>query len=194
MFRGSVGSNYGKQLRWAAEAKIQPYLQGKIISRNQLMNESADWYLDRSAETTDILQEYFLPRQGAIAFLMEARRIIRRRNADLLNVTVRDVGADDETVMNYARGPVLAFVMFFSQARTPVGDSEMQALTRELIDASVKFGGRYYLPYRLHATDEEFRRAYPQAARFFELKRQYDPAELFQNQFYLRYGKRPSAP
>jgi hypothetical protein len=40
----------------------------------------------------------------------------------------------------------------------------------------------------LHATREQFRRAYPQAAQFFALKRRYDPDELFQNQFYLKYN------
>jgi hypothetical protein len=39
------------------------------------------------------------------------------------------------------------------------------------------------------ATAEQFERAYPQARRFFELKRKYDPDELFQNAFYMKYGR-----
>jgi FAD/FMN-containing dehydrogenase len=62
-------------------------------------------------------------------------------------------------------------------------------MTRELVDAAIQAGGRYYLPYRLHATPAQFLRAYPQAEQFFKLKRQYDPQELFQNQFYRKYGK-----
>jgi hypothetical protein len=46
------------------------------------------------------------------------------------------------------------------------------------------------LPYRLHATPEQFARAYPQGADFFAAKRRYDPDELFQNEFYLKYGQR----
>lgn len=65
----------------------------------------------------------------------------------------------------------------------------MQAMTRELIDNALAHGGRYYLPYRLHATPGQFHRAYPQAAAFFDRKRQHDPDELFQNQFYRRYGR-----
>lgn len=49
----------------------------------------------------------------------------------------------------------------------------MEALTRELIDAALEHEGRYYLPYRLHATPEQFHRAYPQAREFFDLKRKY---------------------
>jgi len=42
----------------------------------------------------------------------------------------------------------------------------------------------YYLPYRLHYTPEQFRRAYPMAPEFLELKRRVDPEELFQSRFY----------
>ena len=57
-----------------------------------------------------------------------------------------------------------------------------------MIDAVLASGGRYYLPYRLHATRDQFHAAYPQAAEFFAKKRQYDPDGLFKNQFYLKYG------
>jgi FAD/FMN-containing dehydrogenase len=188
VFRGSAGSTYGKEMRWSAETNIQPELTGKVFSRNQLMNDNAEWYLDRSEETTDILHEYFVDREHAGEFLAAARKIIRKHSEDLLNVTVRDVKTDSDTFLNYARSDTLAFVMFFSQPRTTEGEAEMQAMTRELVDAVLQAGGRYYLPYRLHATPAQFLRAYPQADQFFNLKRQYDPQELFQNQFYRKYG------
>jgi FAD/FMN-containing dehydrogenase len=190
VFRGSAGSTYGKEIRWSAETKAQPELAGKVFSRNQLMNDNAEWYLDHSQETTDILQEYFVAREHAGEFLAAARKVIRKHNGDLLNVTVRDVKTDHDTFLNYATGDLLAFVMFFSQPRTPAGEAEMQAMTRDLVDSALKAGGRYYLPYRLHPSAEQFRRAYPKADEFFDLKRKYDPQELFQNEFYRKYGKR----
>lgn len=189
VFRGSAGSAFGKEMRWSAETKIQPELTGTIFSRNQLMNDSAEWYLDRSEETTDILHEYFVGRENAGRFLTAARKIIQKHNGDLLNVTVRDVRTDKDSFLKYADQDMLAFVMFFSQPRTVAGDSQMQMMTRELVDAVLQAGGRYYLPYRLHASPSQFRRAYPQADEFFKLKRQYDPQELFQNEFYQKYGK-----
>jgi FAD/FMN-containing dehydrogenase len=188
VFRGSADSNYGKELRWAAETKIQPHLAGTEFSRNQLMNDDAEWYLDRSAATTDILHEYFVPTENAGPFLLQAKRIIRSHNGNLLNVTVRDVEEDPDTFLRYADKHIIAFVMFFSQARTEEGERKMQEMTRELVDAALKVSGRYYLPYRLHATAEQFHRAYPQSEEFFRLKRQYDPLEVFQNQFYLKYA------
>ena len=84
---------------------------------------------------------------------------------------------------------MISFVMLFVQQRTPEGESRMESMTRELIDASLAHGGRFYLPYRLHATQRQFRAAYPQAGEFFRKKRLHDPGGLFQNNFYLRYGK-----
>ena len=86
---------------------------------------------------------------------------------------------------------MLAFVMFFSQPRTPAGDAEMQNTTQELVNAVLDAGGRYYLPYRLHPTTAQFHRAYLQAERFFALRRRYDPGELFQNEFYQKYASIP---
>jgi FAD/FMN-containing dehydrogenase len=88
---------------------------------------------------------------------------------------------------------MLAFVMFFSQPRSAAGDADMQAMTIELVDAVLRSDGQYYLPYRLHATPGQLRRAYPQADAFFTLKKRYDPQELFQNEFYIKYGKQPAA-
>ena len=65
--------------------------------------------------------------------------------------------------------------MFFNQSRTAAADFKMKIMTREMIEAAIKHGGRYYLPYRLHATMNQFHLAYPHAAAFFDLKRQYDP-------------------
>jgi FAD/FMN-containing dehydrogenase len=188
IFRGSVGSGFGKGVRWEAETKIAPHLTGTVFSRNQLMDESSDWYLDHSDATTDVLHEYFLPKDDAVPFLRQAKEIICAHHADLLNVTVREVETDNDTFLRYADQPMIAFVMFFSQRRTAVADRDMERLTRELIDVALHSGGRYYLPYRLHASVEQFRSAYPQSGEFFRLKQQYDPKNLFENEFYLKYA------
>lgn len=96
---------------------------------------------------------------------------------------MRHLLPDTDSFLRYADQEMLAFVMLFSQARTPEADNQMELLTRDLVEASLASGGRYYLPYRLHATPDQFHRAYPQAAAFFSKKKQHEPEELFQNQF-----------
>ncbi|MEX0611635.1 MAG: FAD-binding oxidoreductase [Pirellulales bacterium] len=188
VFRGSAENEYGKRLRWQAELKWQPKIGGQVVSRNQLFNEGVEIFQNRSAETTDILHEYFVPRHAFDAFVARVRQIVPHHAGNLLNVTVRSIETDEDTLLRYADQPMLALVMLFQQPRNQDADGKMAAMTRALIDAVLDVDGRYYLPYRLHATAEQFRRAYPQADEFFALKRKYDPQELFQNQFYLRYG------
>lgn len=188
MFRGQVGSDYGKSLRWRAEKRLSGAFSLGSTYRNQLLGEPVEVFENRSADSTDILHEYFLPPETFELFLDQLRLIIPKHKGDLLNVTVRDVLQDDDSFLRYADRDMLAVVMLFNQPRTAEGDASMEAMTRDLIGAALRLGGRYYLPYRLHATREQLEAAYPQVARFFELKRRYDPQQTFQNSFYLRYG------
>jgi FAD/FMN-containing dehydrogenase len=187
--RAQIGSARGKEIRWKTEKTIAGQLSRKFFSRNQLLNETAEVYREKNADRVDILHEYFVPAEQLAPFLQRARVIIPRHDIDLLNVTVRNVLEDHDTFLRYADREMFALVMLFNQERTAEDDKRMEALTRELIDAALECGGRYYLPYRLHATREQFVRAYPQAKEFFERKRRLDPNEIFRNQFYEQYGR-----
>ena len=189
IFRGSTDSEYGKRLRWDAETKLQPTLAASHYTRNQILDEGVEVFQNRSADTTDILHEYFVQPEQLEAFIAELQAIIPSSNTNLLNVTIRSVEEDTDTFLRYADRPLLSVVMLFSQARTAAADVAMQNLSQRLIDSALKLRGRYYLPYRLHATPEQFHRAYPQAGDFFDFKRHYDPDELFVNKFYLKYGQ-----
>lgn len=192
VFRGSVGSDYGKNLRWRLEKGRSNGAGTMHYSRNQLLHQTIDTYVDRTPSSTDILHEYFIPRGQLAAFIARIRPLLlRREHVDLLNITVRDVKKDDTTALSYAREDVFAVVMFFSQKRSPEAEAAMQEATRQLIDAALELGGTYYLPYRLHATDEQFRRAYPNARGYFEEKRRLDPDEILSNLWYARYGRTP---
>jgi FAD/FMN-containing dehydrogenase len=158
------------------------------VSRNQLLSDPVALYQNRSADSTDILHEYFIPPDRFADFLQQMREIMPRYDADLMNLTVRHVLADDDAFLRYADREMFSLVLLFNQKRTDQAESQMQALTRALVDAALAVGGRHYLPYRLHATPEQFDRAYPQGSEFFDLKRKHDPGELFQNQFYLKYA------
>ena len=188
LVRGSVDSDYGKYLRWDTEKKTLGSFSKMTFSRNQLLNEGVELYQDRSAARTDILHEYFVPVTRLEEFLAKLRPIIPRHHGDLLNVTVRDVTADKDTVLCYAKEHVFGLVMLFSEVCSPAADSQMETMTREMVDASLSVGGGYYLPYRLHPTREQLLKAYPRTDEFFRLKRQYDPGEVFQNEFYEKYG------
>ncbi len=189
VFRAQIDSKAGKEIRWKAEKLFGERVAKKYVSRNQLLDEGAETYQERNADRTDVLHEYFIPTDQVATFLERARAIIPNHHGDLLNVTIRNVLQDKDTVLRYADQDMFAFVMLFNQPRTAKADARMELMTQELIDAAIACGGRYYLPYRLHATKAQFFQAYPQAAAFFERKRHFDPDEIFQNQFYVKYGR-----
>ncbi|WP_020475446.1 FAD-binding protein [Zavarzinella formosa] len=188
IFRSSIGSDYGKSLRWDVEKNVVTAIFGSYFSRNQLLHNGVDRLQERSADRVEILHESFVPKGQVPAFLDQLRAIIPRHDIDLLNITVRTVRRDDDTILRYADGDMFAFVFLFNQPLTPEADTKLEAATREIIDATLALGGRYYLPYRLHATPDQFRRAYPASAQFFEGKKRHDPTGLFQNGFFRRYG------
>lgn len=189
VFRGEVESDYGKNLRWQLEKAIGGEA-GNSVSRNQILNRSSTLLENRKQAATDILHEYFIPPQSVGAFLEKCRTIIPQYKGDLLNITVRNVQEDHDSFLRYADQELFGLVMLFHQRRTADAEVKMQAMTQALVEAALSVGGKHYLPYRLHATPEQFSRAYPQERAFFALKRRYDPEQLFQNQFYLKYGQR----
>ena len=192
IFRGSIGSGFGKDLCWFLESWTGGEAPG-LHSRNEVMNEPSDWFSDHDAASTEILHEYFIPPARLEDFLSRIRPILRAGPADLLNITARKVKADPDSMLAYARQDVIGLVMYFHQPLGTEADRRMAELTRRLIDAALACGGTYYLPYRPAATPAQFRAAYPQAGAFFAAKRRYDPNEIFENEFYLRYGNPAAA-
>lgn len=188
VFRGQIGSDYGKELRWDAERLFGETLLKPTGSRNQILDENISGFDNHDPASTDLLQEYFVPRAALGAFVDAARPILKDSGADLLNITVRDVAADHDSLLRYADRDMFGLVLLFHTRRDAAGDARLAALAAQLTEAALALGGRYYLPYRLYAPPAQFHRAYPQARRFFALKRQYDPDQVFSNELYRRYG------
>lgn len=187
VFRGEVGSDYGKNLRWSYESKYGE-TSDRLLSRNALLNDPSSWFANRDHDSTDVLHEYFVPVDRLGEFVARIKPILLERRPDLLNITIRNVQPDTDTFLNYAREEVFGLVMLFHQGRDEASETAMRDLTRELVREALASGGTYYLPYRPHPTREQFAASYPQSQRFFELKRHYDPSGVFQNRFLLNYG------
>src|SRR6185295_6091516 len=55
VFRAQIGSQAGKEFRWAAETKLGEQGTSHYVSRNQLLNEGAAVYQEHDPGRTDIL-------------------------------------------------------------------------------------------------------------------------------------------
>jgi FAD/FMN-containing dehydrogenase len=187
VFRGSVNSEYGKRLRWDLETGMNKVSKEAIYSRNELLNDHVSLIENKDPASTDLLQEYFIPESNFNQFIRDIKPILKNSEIDLLNITIRGVHKDADSYLNYARENVFGFVLLFNQKKTKQQEAAMKVLTNLLVDAALKNKGTFYLPYRLHIDREKMRKSYPQADEFFQLKRKYDPSELFNNKFYEHY-------
>jgi FAD/FMN-containing dehydrogenase len=187
IFRAQIGSERGKRARWMAETRLMPKVGQVALTRNTLLNEPVAALADGDLSRTDILHEYFVAPDRLNDFLAACREIVPAHKQDLLNVTLRYVDADSSSVLTYAPQPRIAAVLLFVQKRTAEADDDMRAMTVKLIDRTLALGGSYYLPYRLHATREQLRGAYPRVDEFVTAKRRYDPQLRFRNALWDRY-------
>ncbi len=186
LFRAQVESDRAKRFRWWTESGPGPRF-ARDSTRNTLMNEPVVTLDDRDPLRTDILHEYFVPPARFGEFVSACQDVIPASYQQLLNITLRYVDTDHESVLSYAPGPRIAAVLLFSQEKTVRGEADMARMTRALIDRVLDAGGTYYLPYRPHATLDQLARGYPRAAELAARKREMDPDRLFRNQMWDRY-------
>ncbi len=183
------------RIKWWAEKHLEPRMEscpagesnGCLVSRNHPMHDSVPYLMNRLAGETDILQEYFVPRERFVEFVDELRRIARANRANLLNASVRVVHAEDN-YLTYAPEDAFAVVLYLNQTTDEKGTAKMVKLTRELIDLTTTVGGRFFLPYQLHYTPAQLRQAYPEIDAFFRAKDTYDPGHILTNTFYNKYA------
>ena len=186
LFRNQVESDRAKRFRWWVEAEVGPRLAGSA-TRNSLMNEPVITLDDRDPGRTDILHEYFVSPARFSEFVKACQDVIPSSFQQLLNITLRFVDTDRDSVLAYATEPRLAAVLLFSQEQTMRGEEDMRRMTHALIERVLAIGGTYYLPYRPHASLDQLSRGYPRAAGFAARKREVDRDLVFRNQLWDGY-------
>lgn len=180
-------STFGK---WRREFIIDPLLfrSKKIHWRNY---EAGYDVLELEPESrvhhTYVLQEYFAPIERFDEFTAMMSEIFMRHKVNVINISIRHAMKDSGSLLAWARTEVFAFVVWYRQGTTPAAKGAVAVWTRELIDAALKVGGAYYLPYQPHATKDQFHRAYPNAKKLFEYKSKIDPTFKFRNILWNTY-------
>ncbi|HEU5286498.1 MAG TPA: FAD-binding oxidoreductase [Sphingomicrobium sp.] len=158
-----------------------------LVSRNDPMHDSVAYLANALPGETDILHEYFVPRDRLVPFVDAMRTIFRGQDLKLLNASIRAVGTE-ENALSYAPRPAFSVVLYVNQPTTSAGNAAMAGLTRSLIDLTIANGGRFFLPYQLHYTAEQLERSYPEIGAFFAAKKRWDPDGRFRNSWYDRYA------
>ncbi len=177
--------------KWRREYIIDPLLlmRDRVVYRNLEASgyDVAELEPRSRKKYTYVLQEYFIPVMQFDIFAKKITEIMQRYNVNALNISVRHARVDLGSVLAWAREEVFAFVLYYKQGVGELAKNKVAIWTRELIDAAISVGGSYYLPYQLHATAEQFHKAYPRARDFFALKQKLDPENKFRNKLWDKY-------
>src|SRR5207248_7783026 len=81
--------------------------------------------------STYLLQEYFIPTTNFFTFAEQMARILRSRNVNALNVSIRHSPEDSNTLMKWAATDVLSFVLYYKQRSTQRASAEVALWTKE---------------------------------------------------------------
>lgn len=190
-----------KELKWFSEKHIEHRMErctvtraqaigsaeACLVNRNDPMHDSVPYLRNALENDTDILHEYFVPRDQFVPFVDAMRKILTDQNANVLNASVRVVH-QEANFLNYAPAPAFSVVLYLNQSTDEDGNRRMRQLTGELIELTIAHGGRFFLPYQLYGSVEQLRRSYPMIGDFFAAKRKYDPAGVFTNTFAQKYA------
>jgi SAM-dependent methyltransferase len=138
-------------------------------------------------DSTYVLQEYFVPVEHFEPCVAALSEILQRHRVNVINISIRHAHGDPGTLLAWARGETYALVLYYKQRTRHNARDRVGVWTRELIEAVLQHGGTYYLAYQLHATADQFNRAYPKAQQLFELKRRLDPDYRLRNSLWDKY-------
>lgn len=138
-------------------------------------------------ESSLIITEIYVPRSTLAGFLAEAADLLREGISPVIYGTVRLIEKDDESFLPWAREPYACIIFNLLTLHSATGLASAANSFRGLIDLAIARGGSYYLTYHRFANREQVAACYPQFQSFLELKRERDPAGLFQSDWYRHY-------
>lgn len=172
------------QILWCDEIQLRPYRPGyhaEIEARSAVPSGS------------ETIAEVFLPGVRVPDFMSAARAILRTSTTPVTRCAIRGVEPDEETFLAWARQRYACVEFELHVDDTHAGREVADATIRELIGEALERDGTFYLTYGRVARVDQVRTAYPQFDDFLRLKRQNDPREIFQSEWYRYWTERTGA-
>ena len=151
------------------------------------MHRSYVYLKNNLQNNTDVLQEFFLPKEQILAFIQGLGDILQKHTVVTRNVEIRSVHKEN-ILLDYAKADCFGVVLYLN---FDVNERDMRNIKEahsDLIDLAQSLGGSFYLPYQLSATRAQIERSFPEFGKFLELKKKYDANLLFTSKFYEKYG------
>ncbi len=184
IYRFSRSGDSGRRFRWWVQKEIGPKLDPEQVTRNSAMTAPYRLLQLQDPDTTDILQEYFIPTAQVSLFLEQYADLMRKHQLALQNVTVRKTIQDTEALVAYAQTDMYAFVSYYQIKRGREGEQQMQGFTKDLVKLLNQLKGTFYLAYQPYGTQLDLLKMYPNLPALFALKQRIDPEQILSNEWY----------
>ncbi len=168
------------QVYWSDTHQLSVYLDNYHVSLDQRLG---------GEKGTEMITEIYVPRDALGRFLEDVRQEFRRPDAGVIYGTIRLIERDEESFLAWARQPWACIIFNLHVVHNPKGIERAGESFRQLIDLGMRYGGSYYLTYHRWAMRQQVEACYPQFREFLRLKRNYDPGERFQSDWYRHYRK-----
>jgi FAD/FMN-containing dehydrogenase len=150
-------------------------------------HKALDQQLGSKDGATEMITEIYVPRDRLVDFLGAVADDFRSNGVNLIYGTIRLVERDEESFLAWATDRWACIIFNLCTVHTPSGLGQSAGAFRRLIDHAIERGGSYYLTYHRWATRSQVETCYPQFVDFLALKREHDPEERFQSDWYRHY-------
>ncbi len=136
---------------------------------------------------SEMISEVYVSREMLPEFMRRAARQFRKHDVNVIYGTVRFIEKDDESFLPWAKKDYASIVFNFHVDHSPEGIEKVKADYLRLFDLALSMNGNFFLTYHRWATKAQIKRGYPNFQQFLKKKKEYDPTELFDSNWYRHY-------
>jgi FAD/FMN-containing dehydrogenase len=166
------------QIYWSDTHQLSPYFDGYHTSIDARRG---------GPRGSEMISEVYVPRPRLADFMAAVAEDFLRHGTEVIYGTVRLIERDGESFLAWAREPWACIVFNLCVQHTPDGIARGAAAFRRLIDRARERGGSYFLTYHKWATREQAEACHPRFRDFLRAKREQDPDEVFQSDWYRHH-------
>ena len=168
------------QIYWSDAMQMSTYLDD--------YHERYDAHCGAQVRGSEMITELYVPRESLPDFMRLCADDFRKHSVNVIYGTVRLIERDVDTFLPWAREPWACVIFNLHVDHTPSGILHAADAFRRLIDWATHFRGTYYLTYHRFATPEQLSACYSQFDAFTEMKRLYDPNQVFRSDWFRHYA------
>ncbi|HEY3400686.1 MAG TPA: FAD-binding oxidoreductase [Geothrix sp.] len=166
------------QAGWSDEQQMSPYPNNYHREIERRLG---------APKGSEMIGEFTCERGALEPFMGELRQYALREQVEIVGCSMRLIDQDKESFLAWARKSCACVSLHMHIEHSTRGLIRAGDHFRRMIDISLRHGGSWYPTYHRHALRRQVDAAYPQFAEFLKLKRKYDPAELFQSDWYRHF-------